>query len=93
MRRRSLFRPVALLLLLVVSAAMGELGFVHQDDGCAVERHCLACRWAAGATAVLGTTPRLPVPIAWVEVPERQHAAPAATPLADLTASRGPPLA
>jgi hypothetical protein len=49
---RALFL-VAALALLSVGAALGEESFVHTDDGCAVEVHCLACRLAVGSTAAL----------------------------------------
>jgi hypothetical protein len=44
---------VALAALVCVSAALLEESFVHTDDGCSVEIHCIACRLAAGSTAVV----------------------------------------
>lgn len=38
--------PTARLALLAFLAALLVLSFVHTDDGCVVERHCLACSWA-----------------------------------------------
>ena len=49
--RRTLFLA-ALMLLVSFGALTLEESFVHTDDGCAVETHCLACRWAYGANFV-----------------------------------------
>ena len=53
MRRRS-NRSVhlALLVLAAVLAAELQIAFVHEDDGCVVEVHCLACRLVLGGGAV-----------------------------------------
>ncbi len=51
-RRRAL-AWVALAVLVCVSAALLEESFVHTDDGCSVEIHCIACRLVAGSTAVV----------------------------------------
>jgi hypothetical protein len=84
---------VAVAALLCVSAALVQESFVHTDDGCSVEIHCVACRLAAGSTAVVSPAIILPV------------AAPTATPVAAQTRSgvreaapreapsRAPPLA
>ena len=87
-RRKRLL--VGVVLLLALAASIG-LDFVHTDDGCAVERHCRACRVAlafAGAA-----TPSVPiVPVA--EPGEAVAPLPVAAPH-DVTAStdgsRGPP--
>lgn len=42
---------------------MAEESFVHTDDGCAVETHCLACRLALGSTVVLALAITTPVRI------------------------------
>ena len=47
-------RPRALLplaLLLALGGALFADALLHTDDGCVVERHCLACQWHHGATA------------------------------------------
>jgi hypothetical protein len=92
MRRRS---PWLWTWALVLLASMGALavqdGFAHTDDGCDVEIHCLACRWAfhrsiapSGLPAPLpgllplGSAP-LPPPLAVVKAQ------------ADATGTRGPP--
>jgi len=49
----------ALMLLASFGALTLEEGFVHTDDGCAVETHCLACRWAYGANFVAAPVPAL----------------------------------
>jgi hypothetical protein len=49
--RRTL--AIAVLVLAALVAADIESTFVHQDDGCAVEIHCLACRLTLGSTAVI----------------------------------------
>jgi hypothetical protein len=54
MRSRSWRRTASVLaiaLLAAFSIALAEDAFFHTDDGCAVERHCLACRWHHGAAA------------------------------------------
>ena len=43
---------LALLVLAAVLAAELQLAFVHEDDGCAVEIHCVACRFVVGSSAV-----------------------------------------
>jgi hypothetical protein len=43
---------LAIALLSVFGLALAQDGFFHTDDGCAVELHCLSCRWHQGATAV-----------------------------------------
>ena len=39
--------------LLAFGAALAQDAYLHTDDGCVVETHCLACRWHLGTT---GTT-------------------------------------
>ena len=50
--RRRVASLLALALLSVFGLALAEDAFFHTDDGCAVELHCLSCRWHQGATAV-----------------------------------------
>lgn len=84
---------VALAALLCVSAALVQESFVHTDDGCAVEIHCVACRLAVGGTAVVGPVIVLPVavqataPLAVQADSSLREAAPRQSP------SRAPPLA
>jgi hypothetical protein len=54
---------IALAVLVCVSAALAEESFVHTDDGCSVEIHCIACRLAAGSTAVVSPAIVLPVDV------------------------------
>jgi hypothetical protein len=51
-RRRRVASLLAIALLSVFGLALAEDAFFHTDDGCAVELHCLSCRWHQGATAV-----------------------------------------
>jgi hypothetical protein len=51
-RRRRVARLLAAVLVSLFSLALAEDAFFHTDDGCAVELHCLSCRWHQGATAV-----------------------------------------
>ena len=50
--RRRVARLLAAVLVSLFSLALAEDAFVHTDDGCAVERHCLSCRWHQGAAAM-----------------------------------------
>jgi hypothetical protein len=50
----------ALAAIVCVTAALLEEAFVHTDDGCAVEIHCVACRLAVGTTAVVGAAATAP---------------------------------
>jgi hypothetical protein len=52
-RRRNAFVLVALLALGALGNALVQEAFVHTDDGCAVELHCLACRLSVAGTTVL----------------------------------------
>jgi hypothetical protein len=83
---------VAVLLLLVLAAsAIGS--FVHTDDGCAVERHCLACRTAlASSGAALPDVPQLAVSHEVTLVRAERPALLRAVELAS-EPSRGPPRA
>jgi hypothetical protein len=79
----------AALLLAIAGAMVGE--YVHTDDGCRVEIHCLACRLAVGTTAVSGaplpSTPTLAHDGSVVALAQRPGEAPH-TPTGP---SRGPP--
>jgi hypothetical protein len=58
--RRRTFAWIALAALVCVGAALAEESFVHTDDGCSVEIHCIACRLAVGSTAVISPAIVLP---------------------------------
>jgi hypothetical protein len=45
---------IAVMAIVCLGTALAAETFVHTDDGCAVEIHCLACRLAVGSTAVVG---------------------------------------
>ena len=85
--------PSARLALLAFLAALVVLSFVHTDDGCVVERHCLACSWAlspaAGVQSAVSVAPVLAVvgAVALEAAPTPKADAPPAT------VSRGPPSA
>jgi hypothetical protein len=51
-RRSSIFVFAAVVVLLALGLG-AEQSFVHTDDGCAVEIHCLACRLAVAGPAVV----------------------------------------
>jgi hypothetical protein len=92
MRRGRLKAALALSLLLALGAAVAS-DFVHTDDGCVVEQHCLACRWAQ---ATLSLPALAPVPTMRLEpVGEVMMVVTAiSTTVATAeTASRAPPLA
>ena len=83
---------LALALLSVFGLALAQDAFFHTDDGCAVELHCLSCRWHQGATAV---SAGVAVPLA-VLAPGAVVASAAASPHLEgarpETPSRAPPL-
>ena len=91
--KRGTLAWVALAALVCVSAALLEESFVHTDDGCNVEIHCIACRLAAGGTAVVSPAIVLPLAVLATSlvaaVPDSglREAVPHETP------SRAPPLA
>jgi hypothetical protein len=92
-RRACIFGWIALAAIVCVSAALAEESFVHTDDGCAVEIHCVACRLVAGSTAVVGVAVTMPAvvritaPVAPEAGAKPREAAPRESP------SRAPPLA
>jgi hypothetical protein len=91
--RRNTLAWVALVALVCVAGALLEESFVHTDDGCDVEIHCIACRLVAGSTAVVSPAIVLPVavqaaaPVAAQADCNLHEAAPRQSP------SRAPPLA
>jgi len=84
---------VALLALIGLSAALYEESFLHTDDGCVVEVHCVACRLLLGGATVLAAAPILAPTAAAVATPIAPEplARPTVTPR--LFRSRAPPLA
>lgn len=96
MRRRKLSAItflVAFAALVSLGGVLFEESFVHTDDGCAVEVHCLACRLTLGGSAVVAAG--LDVAPATTAVALDAPVAPAApAPVAPrLLRSRAPPLA
>jgi hypothetical protein len=95
MRRRysPLVALVALLALVGLGGALFEESFVHTDDGCAVEVHCLGCRLAVGGAAVFAALPVV-VPVARFVAFQPPATAPVVSVVAArLLRSRAPPLA
>ena len=65
---RTSFRPptklvLALALLIGFGSATFEASLAHTDDGCAVELHCFACRWAFASTAIVAPPVLPPTPV------------------------------
>lgn len=92
-RSTTAFALVALLALIGLGSALAEESFVHTDDGCAVEIHCLACRLSVGGAAVFGAVPVVAptsVAVATLSVPTLLAAR---TVSPRLFQSRAPPLA
>jgi hypothetical protein len=58
-RQRLSLTLVGLALLVCTTFVFLEAGFTHTDDGCAVEVHCLACRWALSTNVVFVHLPPL----------------------------------
>ncbi len=90
-RRRGWKSPLVAALLLLAIAVSSVGSFVHTDDGCAVERHCKACRVAlASAGAAPPDVPQPSVSTAAelisAEAPASQRDVSVAS-----TPSRGPP--
>jgi hypothetical protein len=84
---------VAVALALLASLAGGFLDeYVHTDDGCVFETHCLACQRHVGSIAVVA--PALTMPVVF-EAVDRPPAPPSGavlpTPIRH-EAPRGPPL-
>jgi hypothetical protein len=82
----------ALAVLVAVSVAILSASFVHTDDGCRVEIHCLACRTMIGssATGVSAPAPAPPLLLAGPAVPGAP-ARPSAVPRPRQLPSRAPP--
>lgn len=83
----------ALVVLVCAGTAIVPASLIHTDDGCAVEVHCVACRWAYNAQLVLV---EVPVPVALHEAPDRVEADPVCPPAEapiERATSRGPPAA
>jgi hypothetical protein len=92
-RQRPLLLAAVLAVLGSFALAVAEDSLHHTHDGCAVEIHCVSCRWAYDATSST-IAPVIPVlrlvPAGTVFVPATERPAAPARPLAG---SRAPPLA
>ncbi len=83
---------LAVLLLVGMAVATIEESFIHDDDGCAVETHCIACLLQLGSTGVVTDTFSVPPVVALLEevvlpaAPSHESTAPRGL------VSRGPPL-
>jgi hypothetical protein len=93
--RRSSLVLVALTLVTGLCALLVVEAYVHTDDGCVVETHCVACLWHRGASSVLVMPVILPDAPAAVATDAAVGSE--SDPLADgslrIAPSRGPPLA
>ena len=92
-RRPRRLAAVGLLALVAFGTAFAEASFVHTDDGCAVEVHCLACRWTVGTTAVAAPVFSLTTVLAPLGAPPESPATPRAETTPEAIVARGPPLA
>ncbi len=92
-RSRKATTLAARVALLGFLAALVVLSFTHTDDGCVVERHCLACVWALSPADGIGAIASpVPGPCVPGEVLADRDPAPL-PPAARVLASRGPPSA
>lgn len=92
-RKSRLLLAAVLAVLASFALAVAEDSFLHTDDGCAVEIHCVSCRWAYGATSstiapLVTAQPLLPADTVFVPATEAP-----ASPARPLAGSRAPPLA
>ena len=85
--------PAARLALLAFLAALVVLSFVHTDDGCVVERHCLACSWALSPAAGVQTPVSVAPLLGVVGTIALESSAVPHTPAKLASVSRGPPSA
>jgi hypothetical protein len=87
-----LFAWAAWAAVLCTTLALLEASFVHTDDGCVVEVHCVSCRWSYSSTVVFAPPAPVPVP-AFAFAPLRPEAASRAVEAPRTRpVSRGPPL-
>jgi hypothetical protein len=84
---------VALLALIGLGTTLYDEAFVHTDDGCAVEVHCIACRLLLGGATVLPTVPILAAAIVALEAPIAPEPLARRTVAPRLQQPRAPPLA
>jgi hypothetical protein len=62
------FAWVVLALLFCTAFAALQESFAHTDDGCEVELHCVACRWAFAANVLFVDTPTVAASSTIVEI-------------------------
>lgn len=84
---------VALFALVGLSAALYEESFLHTDDGCVVEVHCVACRLLLGGATMLAAAPILAPTAVAVTAPIAAEPQARPTVAPRLSRSRAPPLA
>ena len=90
--RRTL-QGLALWALVCLGLALVQDAFLHTDDGCVIETHCVACLWHHGALVVSTVVPRVAPATVPVFGPAEPPASEPPTDGAPRTApSRGPPL-
>jgi hypothetical protein len=90
-RQRLSIVLVGLALLICTSFVFLEAGFVHTDDGCAVEVHCLACRWALSTSVVFVHVPPLVPRLERAVVPVPEPVVILSAFFPDVPETRGPP--
>ena len=90
-RFRAMWIAIAAVALLGLATALTEAWFFHTDDGCAVEIHCIACRWTSASTGVATAlhAPSVTLPLAGPITP--QPAVPHVGSTPDVRWARGPP--
>lgn len=84
---------VTVALALLASLASGFLDeYVHTDDGCAFETHCLACQRHVGSVAVVAPSLATPVVLEAVGIPPAPPSGRVLPAPIRHEAPRGPPL-
>jgi hypothetical protein len=59
-RRRALI-AIALLAIACLAGALVDESFIHTDDGCAFETHCVACLLSATSVVVASAAVSVPI--------------------------------
>jgi hypothetical protein len=90
---RSTVQAAAVLALVCLGLAMAEDAFLHTDDGCLIETHCVACRWHHGAVVVTPAVAQLHAAPAAIQIVAAAPTHVAADGPRRTASSRGPPLA
>jgi hypothetical protein len=89
-RRRALI-AVALLALACLAGALVDESFIHTDDGCAFETHCVACLLSAASVVVASVAVSAPIVLERVAVLSPSPAFAVHEADVRIEVSRGPP--